>query len=109
MKESIHDIIVAKQMSLHGRVVGRIASNLSGSKPFAAKQTSPDERIWAMDNIGMRDARELIDEYGLERFSKFYYDTQRIKQKRGIEEIKPVQNPLTQSPLEAPQGLQNPL
>ena len=82
MREGINDKVLAKIMGIQGRAIEKVVSQLKGEKPFSQIPLSPDEKLWAIDNLGYSDMGQLISEFGEDKMNKLLYEAHQIRQRR---------------------------
>jgi len=91
MKESIHDKIVKRKLALQKRVEAKLGEMNRGARPFASKKISPDEIIWAWDNMGYEDFPEIRQQYGDFSMNLLGDKVHQLKRKRDGKVTEPVQ------------------
>ena len=60
----------------------RIAQRLKGTRPFATEDIPAPMRIWAIDNLGIEDMRELLGEFGQDAVNSVLFNIEKLKQRR---------------------------
>ena len=64
MRENVGDLLVGKIIERKDKVSGLIARQYKSVQPFASRQLSREEQLWAVENLGFEDMQELRQEYG---------------------------------------------
>jgi len=105
MIDGLNEKILNRMMELNNKAIARIHSNLKGTKPFASKPVPPEDLIYAKNNIGYMDLKDLNREYGRDAVNKLFYDITLMENRRiksGTIKEKPIQSPID-STVERPQ------
>jgi cytochrome c556 len=80
MREGSLDNILSLMMKRRDRMIGDLAKQFKGEKPFATVPFTPAQKIWAIDNLGTQDMDELRQEFGDEAVA---YSLKKINDLRG--------------------------
>jgi hypothetical protein len=59
-----------------------MANQLKGIKPFATERFSPEQKIWAVDNLGYEDMTDLVNEFGMDAVGYMLAETEKLRQRR---------------------------
>jgi len=60
----------------------KIAQRLKGTRPFATEDIPVPMRIWAIDNLGYEDMKELQAEYDPQAINQILGDIEKLRQRR---------------------------
>jgi len=82
MREGSMDKALEKILQRKEKVVGLMANQLKGDKPFATERFTPEQRIWAVDNLGYEDMTDLVNEFGMDTVGYMLAETEKQRQRR---------------------------
>lgn len=66
MREGSMDRVLEKVTQRYDRVANLMTQQFKGIKPFATEQFTPEQKIWAVDNLGYDDMTDLVNEFGMD-------------------------------------------
>jgi hypothetical protein len=82
MREGSMDKVNNKILQRYSNVADLMANQLKGLKPFATERFSPEQRIWAVDNLGYEDMTDLVNEFGMDAVGYMLAETEKLRQRR---------------------------
>lgn len=76
------DAVLKKVSQRYSNVADLMANQLKGDKPFATERFTPEQRIWAVDNLGYEDMTDLVNEFGMDTVGYMLAETEKQRQRR---------------------------
>ena len=76
--ESIIEKVLKESTIMVGKVIDHLDTEFRNVRPVL-KQPSADEQIWAVDNLGTDDFKDIINEFGEGAVEKLLYKTHQLK------------------------------
>ena len=59
----------------------KIAQRLKGTRPFATEDIPAPMRIWAIDNLGYEDMRDLLGEFGQDAVNSVLFNIEKLRRR----------------------------
>ena len=84
LEPNIYDKVTDRLLDLRLKVRGKLHEQFRRTKPFRSEEVSPDEELYAYNQLTEDEFFRLIQKHGTEAVNELVMRNETLKQRRGL-------------------------